>query len=75
MAGYCLYGISTLLLMMALRDGELSKLYPIIALTYVLGDHASPPTISMKHLNWGKVAGMLVIIGGVTLMGRANSKK
>src|SRR5215831_4976720 len=35
LAGYCLYGLSTLLLVLALRDGELSLLYPVIALTYV----------------------------------------
>ena len=35
MTGYCLYGLSTLLLVLALRDGELSLLYPVIALTYV----------------------------------------
>ena len=35
MAGYTLYGINTLMLVLALREGELSMLYPIIALTYV----------------------------------------
>src|SRR5436190_13010715 len=34
-AGYALYGINTLMLVLALKDGELSMLYPIIALTYV----------------------------------------
>ena len=34
-AGYTLYGINTLMLVLALREGELSMLYPIIALTYV----------------------------------------
>ena len=35
MIGYSLYGLSTVLLVLALRDGELSLLYPVIALTYV----------------------------------------
>jgi len=35
LAGYALYGLNTLLLVLALRDGELSMLYPVIALTYV----------------------------------------
>ena len=35
LAGYALYGLSTLLLVLALREGELSLLYPVIALTYV----------------------------------------
>ena len=34
-AGYTLYGMNTVMLVLALRDGELSMLYPIIALTYV----------------------------------------
>ncbi len=34
-SGYALYGLNTILLVLALREGELSMLYPIIALTYV----------------------------------------
>ena len=34
-AGLTCYGASTLLLILALRDGELSLLYPVISLTYV----------------------------------------
>src|SRR5262245_7576930 len=34
-AGYSLYGISTVLLVLALRQSELSLMYPIISLTYV----------------------------------------
>ena len=34
-AGYALYGINTLMMVLALKEGELSLLYPIIALTYV----------------------------------------
>ena len=35
LAGYSLYGFSTILLVLALRDGELSILYPVISLTFV----------------------------------------
>ena len=34
-AGYTLYGINTLMMVLALKNGEMSLLYPIIALTYV----------------------------------------
>ena len=34
-AGYALLGINTLMMVLALKDGEMSLLYPIIALTYV----------------------------------------
>ena len=35
LAGYGLYGFSTILLVLALRDGELSILSPVISLTFV----------------------------------------
>ena len=35
LSGLVLYGLSTVLLVLALKDGELSLLYPVIALTYV----------------------------------------
>ena len=34
-AGYTLYGINTLMMVLALKNGEMSLLYPIIALTYM----------------------------------------
>jgi multidrug transporter EmrE-like cation transporter len=74
MAGYCLYGINTLLLMLALRDGELSTLYPIIALTFVWVTMLSSYFFS-EPLSLNKIAGIMVIVGGVTVMGKANSKR
>src|SRR5271166_5352249 len=35
MGGLCLYGLSAILLVLALRHAELSMIYPIIALTFV----------------------------------------
>lgn len=69
MAGYCLYGISTLLLVLALRDGELSLLWPVIALTYVWVTVLSF-LIFHDHLNPFKVAGIVIIVIGVTVLGR-----
>ena len=73
-AGYALYGINTLLLMLALRDGELSKLYPIIALTYVW-----VTVLSMyffhEELTFWKGAGIAVIVAGVSVLGKASSEK
>lgn len=70
--GYALYGINTLLLMLALRDGELSKLYPIIALTYVW---VTVLSVYFFHdsITFGKVAGIAIIVAGVTVLGRASS--
>jgi uncharacterized membrane protein len=69
MAGYCLYGISTLLLVLALRDGELSLLWPVIALTYVWVTVLSF-LIFHDRLNPFKVAGIVIIVIGVTVLGR-----
>lgn len=71
-AGYALYGINTVLLMFALRDGELSKLYPIIALTYVW---VTVLSIYFFHesLSWGKGVGIAVIVAGVSVLGRATN--
>ncbi|MGI8989650.1 MAG: DMT family transporter [Bryobacteraceae bacterium] len=70
LAGYCLYGINTLLLMLALRDGELSVLYPIIALSYVWVAILSIYFFE-DRLNPWKIAGIFVIVAGVTILGRS----
>jgi multidrug transporter EmrE-like cation transporter len=73
-AGYALYGVNTLLLMLALRDGELSKLYPIIALTYVWVTLLSAYFFH-EALTFWKAAGIAIIVAGVTVLGRASSTK
>jgi multidrug transporter EmrE-like cation transporter len=67
--GYALYGINTVLLMFALRDGELSKLYPIIALTYVWVTVLSVYFFHESITFW-KAAGIAVIVAGVSVLGR-----
>lgn len=70
LAGYCLYGLSTLLLVLALRDGELSLLYPVIALTYVWVTLLSL-LIFRETINAPKLAGITIIVIGVTVLGRS----
>jgi multidrug transporter EmrE-like cation transporter len=71
--GYVLYGINTVMLVLALREGQLSVLYPIIALTYVWVTLVSyirlhePPNI-YKNL------GVMAIIAGVIVIGRGGRK-
>ena len=67
-AGYALYGVNTVLLVMALRHGHLSVLYPIIALTYVWVTILSP-MFFVDHLNSFKVMGVALIVVGVSLIG------
>ena len=68
-AGFCLYGINTVLLVLALRHGHLSVLYPIIALTYVWVTILSPMFFHDDHLNPFKVTGVSLIVLGVSMIG------
>jgi multidrug transporter EmrE-like cation transporter len=73
MGGYCLYGLSTLLLVLALKDGELSLLYPVIALTYVWVTVLSV-LIFHDHMNPWKLLGIVLIVSGVTVLGRGGRR-
>ena len=70
-AGYALYGVSTVLLILALRHGELSLLYPVFTLTYVWVTALSV-IIFHDTMNPFKLAGITVIIAGVAVLGRAS---
>jgi len=72
LGGYSLYGLNTVLLVFALRDGELSILYPIIALTYVWVTILS---VIFFHeiLNLFKLVGIAVVVTGVAIMGRGGN--
>jgi drug/metabolite transporter (DMT)-like permease len=72
-AGYSLYGISAVLMVLALKDGELSLLYPIIALTYVWVTILSV-MIFGESMGPFKVAGIGLIILGVAVLGRSGKK-
>jgi multidrug transporter EmrE-like cation transporter len=73
MGGYCLYGLSTLLLVLALKDGELSLLYPVIALTYVWVTVLSF-LIFHDGINPWKLAGIVLIVSGVTVLGKGGKR-
>jgi multidrug transporter EmrE-like cation transporter len=72
-AGYALYGINTLMLVLALREGELSMLYPIIALTYVWVTLLSY-TLLGEPVNIFKNVGITTIVIGVAVLGRGKKK-
>jgi uncharacterized membrane protein len=72
-AGYALSACNALLLILALRDGELSVLYPIYSVSYVWVILLSMYFFN-DHLNIWKSAGVLLIMGGVTLLGKVSSK-
>jgi multidrug transporter EmrE-like cation transporter len=72
LGGYGLYGLNTVLLVFALRDGELSILYPIIALTYVWVTILSV-VFFHETMNFLKLAGVAVVVIGVAVMGKGRS--
>jgi multidrug transporter EmrE-like cation transporter len=71
--GYLLYGVNTVMLALALRDGELSMLYPIIALTYVWVTLLSYAVLS-ENPNIYKNVGIATIVVGVGVLGRGGRK-
>lgn len=74
MLGLCLYGGSTALLVLALRYGELSMLYPVIALTYVW---VACLSLFFFHesINIYKACGLILIVGGVCVLGLGQPKR
>ena len=67
-AGYTLYGVSTILLSFALRNDELSSMYPVISLTYVWVMLLSVWYFH-EALSAQKVLGVAVIMSGVAVLG------
>jgi multidrug transporter EmrE-like cation transporter len=72
-AGYTIYGINTVMMVLALKDGEMSVLYPIIALTYVWTTLLSY-TLLREPSNVFKNIGIVTIVIGVAVMGRRGNK-
>jgi multidrug transporter EmrE-like cation transporter len=67
-AGYACLAVNMLLLILALRGGHLSVLYPIIALTYVWVTILAPIFFG-DDLNAYKLAGVGFIVIGVSMIG------
>jgi drug/metabolite transporter (DMT)-like permease len=68
LSGYSLYAMSTVLLVLALKNGQLSLLYPVISLTYVWVTFLSV-IVFHEVLNPYKVAGIVLIVLGVGVLG------
>jgi multidrug transporter EmrE-like cation transporter len=68
LAGYSMYGVSTVLLVAALKHGELSLLYPVFAMTYVWVTILSV-VVFHESLNPYKLTGIVIIVSGVAVLG------
>jgi len=71
--GFICYGIGAILFIMALKYGNLSIIYPFIALSFIWVDIASISIFneSISFINW---IGMVIILIGVSLIGYGSSK-
>ena len=67
--GYACYGMFTVVMVLALRHADLSITFPILALSYVWVAAASAIWLG-ESLNPAKIAGVLVIVTGVAILGR-----
>jgi uncharacterized membrane protein len=72
--GFFLYGLGGIVLVIALKYGELSVLYPFIALSFIWVAFISINFLNefMSLFNW---FGMVAIIGGVSLIGIGGSRE
>ena len=73
MMGFVLYGMSTAILVLALRNQELSILYPVISLTYVWVAILSL-IVFAESMNAFKIAGLAIIVMGVAMLGKTSKK-
>src|SRR5712671_2197143 len=72
-AGYALYGVVTVMMVLALRHAELSLIYPVIALSYVWVSVLSV-VVFHEEMNPYKLAGVVVIISGVAILGNGQER-
>ena len=71
--GIVLYLLSAALVVIALRGGELSVLYPLIALSYIWVAFASRIAFA-ENITLLKWAGVIVIVLGVSAVGLGGGK-
>ena len=68
-AGLAIYGVGSILMIVALKHGELSVLYPLISLNYVWIAILSV-MLFQETMNPLKIAGICVIMAGVAVLGK-----
>lgn len=69
LVGAALYGIAVIINIMAYKTGEVSRLYPLIACSYIFSVVLAALLLK-ESLTWGKVVGSVMIIGAVYLISR-----
>src|SRR3989338_5492854 len=73
MMGILLYAVGGILLILSLRGGEVSVLYPIIATSYIWGSFLSIHFLN-ESMNLYKWLGVFTIVAGIVLIGYGSKK-
>ena len=68
------YGVGLLILIYALKNGELSVLFPIASLTYVWGLLLSVIVLH-ETVSYPEVFGVMLLLGGVSAIGKGSTVK
>jgi multidrug transporter EmrE-like cation transporter len=74
MLGYCFYALSMVILVVCLKYGDLSVLYPIFAMNFVWVSAFSPYFFPADAMNPVKWAGVASIVLGVFLIGAGSQE-
>ncbi|MBU0461165.1 MAG: hypothetical protein KJ574_01125 [Nanoarchaeota archaeon] len=70
-SGLIVYGVGLLILLFALKNGELSVLYPITALTYIWSLLLAA-FILHENVSYPEVFGVVLILLGVSAIGKGS---
>ena len=70
-SSYAILGAGLLVLLLALRSGELSTIYPVLAARYVWVTALTPLLFPAESLNTFKIVGVVLAAVGVSIIGRA----
>jgi undecaprenyl phosphate-alpha-L-ara4N flippase subunit ArnF len=72
-AGILSYGVSSVFFVRGIAQGELSVLYPMVALGYMWTILWSKMFFG-EPLTWGKLGGLVLIFAGLTMLGLGRSQ-
>lgn len=72
LAGIALYALSSVFFVSGMAEGELSVLYPMVALGYMWTILWSKIFFG-EPLTWGKIGGLALIFAGLALLGLGRS--
>jgi len=72
-AGFVLYGVGALLMLLAYRHGELSVLQPILGLSYALSLVLGAWWLH-EQISWTRLLGVLAVIVGVAVVARGGGR-